>query len=724
MKIHTAQRQVKSSGLENVHTTFKIKQNASMFRLLSDKMYSNKPLAILREIYANAVDAHIEAGTTDTPIVVVLPSDFKSVLTIKDFGTGMSHDIVMTLFSTYGDTTKGDTNDLIGGFGIGSKSPFSYTDSFTVESRYNGELRTYNAYIGVNGEPAITMMGEMQLTDEPNGITYQIPVKPNDVSDFRDEARTVFKYFSMVPDVKGNNGTFAIDRPTYEIVNDVFGISTSHSSRYSYSRNYRVNAIMGNIAYPLDFSAVKADEEYDRDLVTFFNRLSLDMDLFFDIGDLDIAASREALSYDKQTQECIIAKLNVIRERVLADVTSKVAGATSKWNAHILMGNLKNSLELIPSSQRKVSWYGHDIGTALTVPIKKSLHGSVRTYIISAHRFRQKTLSLYNNRVGNCSVMPKDTRVLRIKSTDKRVPSRTLRWAKEKWNGRINLFVIETDNDTEAWYYIHQVLGNPKVYTMDDVPDYSVIERKLNKSLGSPTKATGLYSFYAKYPTGPKSYWDSVPDAVDLDAETGYYVDVRNYSVLYGDKTMPPDQFKNVILLARKLDIIDCDTVVYGVNGSKKNLMKDHDNWTNLITLLHKKARFKHMKTDNSDVDIQKQRFESLHSLTNYTIFSMLDEERIKPTKVDSPFALAQKVYKEGYKVDVSNPAKDLLSHLDCWFKLPYIHKGTKDSKGTTVPHLKLDTTYPMLTMANHRYGELDYGIIVEYINSVDTKGI
>ena len=71
---------VESDSFDSV--SFGIKQSGLpyIFNILRNQLYSNKPLAVLREIACNAQDANIEAGSK-RPIEVKLPSKLDPTLT-------------------------------------------------------------------------------------------------------------------------------------------------------------------------------------------------------------------------------------------------------------------------------------------------------------------------------------------------------------------------------------------------------------------------------------------------------------------------------------------------------------------------------------------------------------------------------------------------------------------------------------------------------------------
>lgn len=170
---------------------FKIANTAHMMEILSKRLYSNPELAVCRELVCNAIDAHV-AAHNNQPVEVTLPdwtNDFRFV--VKDFGTGLSEEEVMNLYTTYGASTKQSSNDFIGCLGIGSKSPFAVTEEFSVVSRYNGFATSYHCY-KQNGMPVCTKLSQI-ATDEHNGMTITVPFKGSSVSHFISSSIEFFK---------------------------------------------------------------------------------------------------------------------------------------------------------------------------------------------------------------------------------------------------------------------------------------------------------------------------------------------------------------------------------------------------------------------------------------------------------------------------------------------------------------------------------------------------
>ena len=162
MKINTAY-DVDSSFEETQN--FKIDASAKAFQILSGNIYKDPLKAIIRELSANAWDAHVVKGNEDVPFEISIPNQLTPELVFKDYGVGLSPEAITQLFTVYFGSDKTWTNELIGGFGLGSKTPFSYTDSFTVVSRWNGRMYTFACFHDDKGLPCVTLVADRENPD-------------------------------------------------------------------------------------------------------------------------------------------------------------------------------------------------------------------------------------------------------------------------------------------------------------------------------------------------------------------------------------------------------------------------------------------------------------------------------------------------------------------------------------------------------------------------------
>lgn len=153
---------------------FGISNSAEFFNILSSTLYKNQRLAVVRETICNANDAHIEGGVTEA-IEITLTNE---LFTIRDFGTGIHKDDMGTIYGTYGNSTKKNDGQQTGGFGLGCKAPFAYTDHFDVHSMHDGIKTVYNlskSSAAAQGKPGITPI--LSIPTKETGLLVSIAVK-------------------------------------------------------------------------------------------------------------------------------------------------------------------------------------------------------------------------------------------------------------------------------------------------------------------------------------------------------------------------------------------------------------------------------------------------------------------------------------------------------------------------------------------------------------------
>jgi hypothetical protein len=132
---------------------------------LRDKIYSDKALACIREYICNAVDEHTKHDIQSPVDVLIKPDDDNNPMwSVRDYAKGLSEDGVRNIFGMYFESTKSGTNDMIGGFGIGSKSAHCYTDTFYVRSWFEGVCTLYACVLG-GGSKGVPV-GEIYKIDE------------------------------------------------------------------------------------------------------------------------------------------------------------------------------------------------------------------------------------------------------------------------------------------------------------------------------------------------------------------------------------------------------------------------------------------------------------------------------------------------------------------------------------------------------------------------------
>jgi len=289
MKLETAPQDIAVNG--NFATSdFAVGDLAFIVDMFADKVYTHKERAVIRELACNAHDSHVMAGTTDIPFDVHLPTSLEPFFSIRDYGTGLDDHEVRNIFAGIGISTKRDSNDVIGCFGIGSLSPYSMTDSFTVKSYKDGICRSYSCYRDETRKPVVALLVE-GFTDEPNGLEVSLSVN-NKINEFESEAKEVFRFWEgTLPEI---NNKYVSDhckniRNSYIFSGDDFGLTGGYGNMY---------AVMGNITYRIPYE---------------LDSFGCEGYLKFNLGELEFDTARENLSMTDKVRDAIKSKVAQVK---------------------------------------------------------------------------------------------------------------------------------------------------------------------------------------------------------------------------------------------------------------------------------------------------------------------------------------------------------------------------------------------------------------------------
>ena len=135
-------------------------------------LYADRRLAVVREYVANAVDATRAAGSGE-PVAVMTPSLVEPNLVVSDRGTGMTCAEVEATFLAFAASSKRDSNELVGGLGVGAKSAWTLAESFLVDTVKVGCRTTVRAARNLEHQ---VLLADAP-TDLPDGTTIIVPVE-------------------------------------------------------------------------------------------------------------------------------------------------------------------------------------------------------------------------------------------------------------------------------------------------------------------------------------------------------------------------------------------------------------------------------------------------------------------------------------------------------------------------------------------------------------------
>lgn len=275
-------------------------------------LYSDEELACIREYATNAFDAHVEAGQS-RPIEITLPTDLRPILSIRDFGVGLSADEIETIYSRYGASTKRGSNDAVGMLGLGCKSALAYVDQFTLVSVKNGERITVSVARDENGAGVMTINNREPTHDSP-GVEVLIPAKR--FNSFEEKAADFFRYWE--PGTVLVNGEEPEPLDGWKI-DDEFTITDAPDS---YDRKLRV--VMGNVSYPVSW-----EYEHESDILKSLPE-GKQIVARVPIGMVSFTPSREALQEHPATKAALDQVLATFKEACTHAIKSQIARAADK----------------------------------------------------------------------------------------------------------------------------------------------------------------------------------------------------------------------------------------------------------------------------------------------------------------------------------------------------------------------------------------------------------
>lgn len=587
MKTAVADIQVQRSGVK-AENTFTIKATGKAFDILSSGLYSDKIKAIVRELSCNAYDSHVAAGKADTPIEVKLPTSLDYTFYVKDFGLGLSPDDIIQIYTTYFESTKTESDDFIGQLGLGSKSPFSYAPTFNVESRFNGMKRMYVCFKNEMGLPAISLMGEEE-TDEPNGITVSLSVKREDISKFSDAAKKVFMYFDPMPNVVGA-GEFRPFAVKHTIKGN--GWKIRETDYYAYMRNAYV--VQGFVPYPIDVNQL-----YEHGLSdTAYKVAKSNLDVYVDIGKVEVAASREALSYDPRTVQNLIEVLEAASVEMRDSFQDEFNKCATQWEVAQLFGRLRSSASaefrdifVSMHQDEPFTWKGNAVDTKVDLDFSTIQNTTIRT--MKTGRKRKSEADGVWTPDSNKKSMAYDVSYQNlIVVIDHEAKGHTIvadfvlnRHMAHSTSPRILLIAPVTKkqyNQAEVDTLIKQ-LGNPPVtYTSTlninrKSTTYSYQKRAPEQKMvwqGFPELSTRYGGTSEKF---SRLCWET--KNVSLD-DGGFYIDVERFAAVKDGIHLR--QFDELINMAKRLGILADDVDVYGMSQNDKKHIKDNPDWVNV----------------------------------------------------------------------------------------------------------------------------------------------
>lgn len=635
-----------------------------ILNILTNTLYTDKITAVLREYGCNAADANVEAGKPTAPIKVHIPTEGEPFFSVRDVGGGMTEEQVLKVFCRLGRSTKRNSNDYTGMLGIGSKAGFAYGNSFLVSSFNKGIRTVYNCFRDSVGLPTMAKMDSSPTTEE-DGIEIKLSVHLKDIQSFQKKAQETYAYFKVPP-----TGVSRVEIPII-CQGKTWKIPRNHGT-------YR--AIMGNIGYNLP-------REYINEFLRK-SRYDMGLDLYFEIGELEIAANREGLQYKDKTQNAIRKRITEVMQDLPREITKMIDNASSLWQARLLC---KNVINLAPPN---LMYKGQVLGLNFVLPstgldfIVRQC--SIRPYFKSLRQ--QSPVEINNDSIcfikDKCPYPVKRIREFLLKED-------------EKGAKNVVVFRFNSEEAKLKFWKEHQLDG-VVLTPLSSLPlssgNSSVTPRRNYNNKYTANCFVFDSSSHSNY--RDSDYWTVSP--ANLRTGKGVYVPIYNFSVSGFRIQLPRLQEQIKLLKEQKLFTGD----LYGIKeraipalGSGWIPLKDH---------------------------LQKQ-FSSLQQHNNYiqdlaNQQALLEHRNIfeKDTDDFAPGSVAA-IYMS-VKKRMSNKNSELCQfivkgYFSPWIETPTLPKVTVNlrSLATTV----IDT-YPMFKIGPFELKSIPINVIVEYVNLVE----
>lgn len=316
------------TGKSQQSQNFGVEWNAKAFEILSDSLYTDKERAIAREYMTNAYDAHVDAGCVEKSFRVHVPTRLEPYFEVEDFGIGLDEDGVMKTFATFFHSTKETSNEVNGCLGLGSKSAFAVSDTFTIISNKDGVKSTYVCYKNREGVPMVDKKFS-KGTEDGNGVTIRIPVNSSRIGIWADKIWQVMGCYEVTPTHNLFTEYSQYETKLENFKSRIKKVRGAEHGVYEDTSYSGVFVLMGNVLYPIDNpeSLVK-----NQGLREIFSRIQSGARIILrsELGELNIAPSREALSMDYYTRTTVARKLTKLLIKKYRKLLGDVGGV--EWD--------------------------------------------------------------------------------------------------------------------------------------------------------------------------------------------------------------------------------------------------------------------------------------------------------------------------------------------------------------------------------------------------------
>lgn len=296
----------------------------------------------VQELLSNARDGIRQrfGSAADSKGLVTVTWDLDAgKVCIQDNGAGMSRTILESVYRVLGSSTRRDSNDFTGSFGIGSKSPLKVADSFLLTSRSQEDGKTYDVVVGRflhEGRPhwGFRITGERPLDGEP-GVAVTVTLGPELMTACRKHAQEVLQFWNTPHKVlvRQDGRTDHVQIPNYWVTHNVHQQFDTDLATVSFVElrdkepGFNALILVDDIPYPYAPPGEHLVQEY-RHLHSFSTQLHhakiIRPVLRLKRPDLvELTSGREFLNYTPETIQSFRSILSAARKVALTRLTEQ-----------------------------------------------------------------------------------------------------------------------------------------------------------------------------------------------------------------------------------------------------------------------------------------------------------------------------------------------------------------------------------------------------------------
>ena len=341
-----------SAGVNEMTFSVDEEDQGFIFEMLRSKIYSDPIAAICREIASNSRDANREMMKGHVPVEIgirkehAMNGDSSLHLYFKDSGPGISPSRMANVFCKYAKSTKRDDDSMTGGFGLGAKTPFAYSDAFTIITVVDGIEYMYTAYIDESRRGRIGKLNETAST-ESNCTTIMIPIRPNDRKKFEREIIKYTGYWEVPPTLVDfyENTTYGMHTKSSDVLLKSGRTVIVYDANYNSHFSSACVLLVDGIPYSCDITQCETYKNAGQHS-NIKNKVIV---IHAATGEVDLAVNRESLNYTQTTLDFIQKIMLELTAEFGSKIEFLISGSKNYFEACVrAYAILENKLDRLP----------------------------------------------------------------------------------------------------------------------------------------------------------------------------------------------------------------------------------------------------------------------------------------------------------------------------------------------------------------------------------------